>query len=185
MTRQGSGTILMFGGYRVEKYVEFTKSAKRAGLMIHGAFILGLPGESERTIEETIRFACDLDLDTIQVSLAAPYPGTQLYDWLVRKGYMNESGSLVSGKGFQDVMVNYPDLPAERIFEGVERFYRRFYFRPRFIGRQVAWMIVDRAERKRLLSEGRQFLRFLRERRTSRRDTGVAARAPRSATAEG
>ena len=109
------------------------------------------------------------------MSLAAPYPGTQLYDWLIGKGYMNERGSLVSGTGFQDVMVNYPDLPAERIFEGVDRFYRRFYFRPRFIGRQVARMIVDRAERKRLLSEGRQFLRFLRERRSYRRAAGVAS----------
>jgi radical SAM superfamily enzyme YgiQ (UPF0313 family) len=164
-------------GIRVERYVEFTRDAKRAGLMIHGAFILGLPGETERTIDETIRFACELDLDTIQVSLAAPYPGTQLYDWLVGKGYLNEEGSLVGTKGFQDVMVNYPDLPSKRIFEGVERFYRRFYFRPRYIARQVARMVVDRSERKRLLSEGREFLRFLRERKTSRLGVRVAGRA--------
>jgi radical SAM superfamily enzyme YgiQ (UPF0313 family) len=137
--------------------------------MIHGAFILGLPGETERTIEETIRFACALDLDTIQVSLAAPYPGTQLYDWLVARGYLKEGGSLVGTNGFQDVMVSYPDLPSERIFEGVERFYRKFYFRPRYIARQVARMTFDRSERRRLLSEGRQFLRFLRERKSSRR----------------
>lgn len=161
-------------GIRVEKYVEFTRNAKRAGLMIHGAFILGLPGETEKTIEETIRFACDLDLDTIQVSLAAPYPGTQLYDWLVGKGHLNEGGSLVSAEGFQDVMVNYPDLPSGRIFAGVERFYRKFYFRPRYIARQVARMVVDRSERKRLLSEGRQFLRFLRERRTRGSDSPLA-----------
>jgi len=156
-------------GIRVERYVEFTQSAKRAGLMIHGAFILGLPGETERTIEETIRFACALDLDTIQVSLAAPYPGTELYDWLVARGYLKEGGSLVGTNGFQDVMVSYPDLPSERIFEGLERFYRKFYFRPRYIARQVARMTFDRSERRRLLSEGRQFLRFLRERKSSRR----------------
>jgi hopanoid biosynthesis associated radical SAM protein HpnJ len=161
-------------GIRVEKYVEFTRDAKRAGLMIHGAFILGLPGETEKTIEETIRFACELDLDTIQVSLAAPYPGTQLYDWLVGKGYLNEGGSLVSAEGFQDVMVNYPDLPSDRIFAGVERFYRKFYFRPRYIARQVAHMVLDRSERKRLLSEGRQFVRFLRERRTRGGDSPLA-----------
>jgi len=172
-------------GIRVEKYVEFTRNAKRAGLMIHGAFILGLPGETERTIEETIRFACTLDLDTIQVSLAAPYPGTQLYDWLVARGYLNEGGSLVGTNGFQDVMVSYPDLPSERIFEGVERFYRKFYFRPSYIARQVGRMIVDRSERRRLLSEGRQFLRFLRERTTSRRygrDNACNAEANRSLT---
>jgi len=161
-------------GIRVEKYVEFTRNAKRAGLMIHGAFIVGLPGETEKTLDDTIRFACDLDLDTIQVSLAAPYPGTQLYDWLVTKGYLKDGGSLVSANGFQDVMVSYPGLPAERIFGGVDRFYRRFYFRPRYIGRQIAKMVADRAERKRLLSEGRQFLRFLRERRTRRRDARAA-----------
>src|SRR5262249_16018028 len=155
-------------GIRVEKYVEFTRNAKPAGVMIHGAFIVGLPGETEKTLDDTIRFACELDLDTIQVSLAAPYPGTQLYDWLVARGYLKESGSLVSANGFQDVMVSYPDLPSERIFEGVVRFYRRFYFRPRYIARQIARMVVDRSERKRLLSEGRQFLRFLRERKTRR-----------------
>jgi hopanoid biosynthesis associated radical SAM protein HpnJ len=154
-------------GIRVEKYVEFTRNAKRAGLMIHGAFILGLPGETERTIEETIRFACALDLDTIQVSLAAPYPGTQLYDWLVARGYLKEGGSLVGTNGFQDVMVSYPDLPSERIFEGVERFYRKFYFRPSYIARKVARIVIDRSERRRLLSEGREFLRFLRERKRS------------------
>jgi hopanoid biosynthesis associated radical SAM protein HpnJ len=164
-------------GIRVEKYVEFTRNAKRAGLMIHGAFILGLPGETEKTIDQTIRFACELDLDTIQVSLAAPYPGTQLYDWLVARGYLNDGGSLVAASGFQDVMVNYPDLPSERIFGGVERFYRKFYFRPRYIARQVARMIVDRSERKRLLSEGRQFLRFLRERKASRRAARMAGHA--------
>lgn len=172
-------------GIRVEKYVEFTRSAKRAGLMIHGAFILGLPGETERTIEETIRFACELDLDTIQVSLAAPYPGTQLYDWLAERRYLNAGGSLVSEAGFQDVMVRYPDLSSERIFGGVEHFYRRFYFRPRYIGRQVARMVVDRSERKRLLSEGRQFLRFLRERRRGRRGTGMAGPAPSGSASMG
>jgi hopanoid biosynthesis associated radical SAM protein HpnJ len=161
-------------GIRVEKYVEFSRNAKRAGLMIHGAFIVGLPGETEKTLDDTIRFACELDLDTIQISLAAPYPGTQLHDWLVAKGYLKDGGSLVGASGFQDVMVGYPDFPSERIFEGVERFYRRFYFRPRYIGRQVARMVVDRSERKRLLSEGRQFLRFLRERKSRRREAATA-----------
>jgi hopanoid biosynthesis associated radical SAM protein HpnJ len=189
--KEGGARILMVGyetgsqeilnnvkkGIRARKYVEFTKDAKRAGLMIHGAFILGLPGETEKTIEETIQFACDLDPDTIQVSLAAPYPGTEFYDWLVEKGWLNETGSLVGAKGFQDVMVNYPDIAPERIFEGVERFYRRFYFRPKYMARQVVKMIFDRTERKRLLKEARQFFRFLRERKASRRTPAAAKRA--------
>ncbi len=53
--------------------------ATTLGIVIHGTFILGLPGESKETIEETIRFAKEINPHTIQVSLAAPYPGTFLY----------------------------------------------------------------------------------------------------------
>ena len=70
------------------------------GIAIHGTFILGLPGETRETIEETIRFACDIDPDTIQVSLAAPYPGTALYDEARRNGWM-EAERLVDEAGVQ------------------------------------------------------------------------------------
>ena len=58
---------------------QFTKDCKSLGILIHGCFILGLPGETTDTVEQTIRYACRLDPDTIQVSLPAPYPGTELY----------------------------------------------------------------------------------------------------------
>src|SRR5262249_55060154 len=62
----------------------------------------------------------------------------------------------------------YPTLPSERIFDGDERFDRRFDFRPRYIGRLVARIVVDRSERKQLRSETR-FLCILHERRSYRR----------------
>jgi hopanoid biosynthesis associated radical SAM protein HpnJ len=190
--REGGARILMVGyesgsqeilnnvkkGIRARKYVEFTRDAKRAGLKIHGAFIVGLPGETERTIEESIEFACAIDPDTIQVSLASPYPGTEFYEWLAKRGYLAEGGALVGEKGFQDVAFAYPDLPANRIFEGVDHFYRRFYFRPRYMAKQVVKMIFDGTERKRLLKEAGQFLRFLRERKASRRSGPTAQGAP-------
>ena len=66
-------------GIRIDRAREFTRDAKALGIKIHGTFIMGLPGETRETIEETIRFALDIDPDTLQVSLAAPYPGTALY----------------------------------------------------------------------------------------------------------
>ena len=61
-------------GIRLDIARQFTKDAKELGVTIHGTFILGLPGETPETINETIRFACDIEPETIQVSLAAPYP---------------------------------------------------------------------------------------------------------------
>ena len=49
---------------------------------------MGLPGETHETIKNTIRFAKELDVETIQVSVAHAYPGTELYDYAVKNGFM-------------------------------------------------------------------------------------------------
>src|SRR6202035_1481385 len=56
-------------GVRVDIAKEFTKNCRKLGIIIHGTFILGLPGETKETIEESIKYACGLNVDTIQVSL--------------------------------------------------------------------------------------------------------------------
>ena len=56
------------------------------GDVIHGDFIMGLPGETRETIKNTIAFAKELDVETIQVSVAHAYPGTELYDHAVSNG---------------------------------------------------------------------------------------------------
>ncbi len=50
------------------------KATKDLGILVHGAFILGLPGETAETIEKTLSFALEMDPYSIQVSLVAPYP---------------------------------------------------------------------------------------------------------------
>ncbi|MBU2824666.1 radical SAM protein, partial [Acidithiobacillus ferrooxidans] len=66
-------------GLKVEAARKFTADCHKLGIVIHGTFILGLPGETKETIQKTIDFAKEINPHTIQVSLAAPYPGTFLY----------------------------------------------------------------------------------------------------------
>ena len=66
-------------GMRVEFARRFTRDCHDLGIVIHGTFILGLPGETRETMRETLEFAKEINPHTIQVSLAAPYPGTFLY----------------------------------------------------------------------------------------------------------
>src|SRR5262249_7410307 len=87
-------------GVRLDVARRFTRDAKAPGIKIHGTFIMGLPGETRETIEETMRFAREIDPDTIQVSLAAPYPGTALYREALERGWLAEDG-LVDGDGVQ------------------------------------------------------------------------------------
>jgi len=151
-------------GIRLESARRFTQDAKDLGIKIHGTFILGLPGETRQTIDQTVRFACDLDPDTIQVSLAAPYPGTALYGQAVEQGWLVRD-ALVGADGTQQSPLGYPDLPHTEIFEAVPRFYRRFYFRPGKLLSLAGDMIRDWEVMKRRLREGREFLEFLSRRR--------------------
>jgi hopanoid biosynthesis associated radical SAM protein HpnJ len=153
-------------GIKVERARQFTREAKALGIRIHGTFIMGLPGETRETIDETIRFAQELDPDTLQVSLAAPYPGTELYRQARERGWL-EDGALVDGAGVQTAAIGYPHLARTEIFASVDAFYRRFYFRPRKIFAIASEMVRDPAVGRRRLGEGVEFLRFLARRRAA------------------
>ena len=152
-------------GLRVDVARQFTKDCHELGIVIHGTFILGLPGETLETIEETINYAKEIDPHTIQVSLAAPYPGTFLYKQATENGWFDGGDHLLDDGGNQIAQLSYPHLPASVIFDKVEEFYKRFYFRPRKIGSIVGEMVRDWDMMKRRLREGVEFFDFLRRRK--------------------
>jgi hopanoid biosynthesis associated radical SAM protein HpnJ len=155
-------------GMLIDVARRFTKDCHELGITIHGTFILGLPGETKETIEETIRFATEINPHTIQVSLAAPYPGTFLYNQAVENGWLDaDHAELVDEHGIQIAPLHYPHLSHQEIFDSVETFYRRFYFRAGKIASIVGEMVVSPEMMARRLREGVEFFRFLRERATA------------------
>jgi radical SAM superfamily enzyme YgiQ (UPF0313 family) len=151
---------------RIEIAKRFTSDCRELGIAIHGTFILGLPGETRETIEQTVRYAIDINPHTIQVSLAAPYPGTELYAQAIANGWLAENAALnlVNNEGVQLSQLSYPNLPAAEIYKSVESFYRRFYFRPGKILELTAEMMTSWDMTKRRLREGVEFFRFLHAR---------------------
>jgi hopanoid biosynthesis associated radical SAM protein HpnJ len=153
-------------GMRVEVAEKFTADCHALGIAIHGTFILGLPGETRETINETVEWARRINPHTIQVSLAAPYPGTFLYDQAVENGWLDAANAeLVDEHGVQIAPLHYPHLSHGEIFHSVEDFYKKFYFRPRKIVSIVGEMVRDFDMMKRRLREGVEFFDFLRERK--------------------
>src|SRR6195952_3160575 len=147
---------------------QFTKDCHELGIKIHGTFILGLPGETRETIQETINFARRINPHTIQVSLAAPYPGTFLFNQAVENGWLDEKNAeLVDESGVQIAPLHYPHLSHTEIFQSVETFYRSFYFRSGKIASIVGEMVRDRQMMVRRLREGVEFFHFLKERRST------------------
>lgn len=146
-------------GVSVEQARKFTKDCHELGITIHGTFILGLPGESRDTIRHTMEYARQLDLFSIQVSLAAPYPGTELYRQALTNDWI-QPGALVNENGLQMAAFEYANLSREEIFSSVEKFYKSYYFRWRPISRIVKTMLQNREVMKRRLREGAEFFRF-------------------------
>ena len=124
-----------------------------------------LPGETQETIEETIKFATEINPHTLQVSLAAPYPGTFLYNQAVENNWLDAAhAELIDENGVQMAPLHYPHLSHSEIFQAVETFYRRFYFRPRKIAELTGEMMRSWQLTKRRLREGVEFFRFLHAR---------------------
>ena len=147
-------------GATVERARQFTKDCHKLGLVVHGDFILGLPGETHETIRTTVAFAKEIDVETIQVSVAHAYPGTELYDHVVKNGFMVGDNKMVDEGGHQLAHIQYPGLPADDILEAVHRFYDEYYFRPKAVFRILRKAAFNSVDRKRLYKEAKSFLKL-------------------------
>jgi hopanoid biosynthesis associated radical SAM protein HpnJ len=152
-------------GATVEQALTFMKNCKSLGLTVHGDFQIGHPGETRETIERTMRFAMQLDPETIQVSISHPYPGTDFYNYLEKHGYLT-SAEMTDELGHQLPNIQYPGLSRKEIVEAVEKFYARYYFRPRIIFRILSHSIFNARERKRLFKEAKEFFQLRAKRKS-------------------
>lgn len=144
-------------GATVEQAERFTRNCKKLGLLIHGDYIIGLPGETRETIRRTIEFAKRMDTETVQVSIAHPYPGTEFYEY-VRENNLITIDSMTDETGHQLPNIKYGELDEAEILDWVEKFYDEYYFRPRVAWRIMRKAVFDGAERRRLYKEAREYL---------------------------
>jgi len=164
-------------GATIEMAERFTANCKKLGLIIHGDFIIGLPGETPASIRKTIDFAKRLDTETIQVSIGHAYPGTEFYDY-VKKNDLITIDSMTDEGGHQLPNIIYPGLDRADLVNAVEQFYGEYYFRPRVIWRVVRKAIFNSAERRRLYKEAREYMALRSKRKrfvSSQREAATAA----------
>ena len=99
---------------KVPRVSSLVTKAKRLGIKTHMTVVLGLSGETRATLDRTFKFACDLDIDSIQFSLATPCPGTTLYKQLEEDNKLNISRWDQLDGGNTSVVV-YDDFSREYI----------------------------------------------------------------------
>src|SRR5271165_5209800 len=166
-------------GATIDMARRFTENCHKLGLTVHGDFIVGLPGETRETIRNTIEFAKKLDVETIQVSIAHAFPGTEFYDYAKKNNLV--SIKMSDDEGHQLPNVIYPGiLDKGEMVEWVERFYGEYYFRPKAAWRIVRKSLFDNHERKRLYKEAKDYLSL----RAKRKKYVADEKAGRLAAAE-
>ncbi|MEJ2706176.1 MAG: radical SAM protein [Anaerolineales bacterium] len=143
------------------------KWAKKAGIMNWGYFIIGLPGETEETIRQTIDFAKRLPLDIALFHVAAPYPGTPFFFEVVENGWFRPGTRWEQVDMDKGTVLDYPNLPAERLLYWQKRAFREWAFRPGPMLTYLKMLLTDWATLKSALSVGLQHLTW------STTDTGA------------
>ena len=141
----GSQDVLdgMKKGTHRESMFTFMENARKAGLLIHGCFMIGFPGETRDIIEQTIDLAIDLKCDTAQFYPVMVYPGTTAFDeyrernWVTAPTYRN----WLTADGGHNCVVCNEHLSSDELMALCALARKRFYLRPRYIAyklRQVA-----------------------------------------------
>ncbi len=148
-------------GYRKEQAIQALKWAKAAGINNWGFFIIGLPGETPETIQETIAYAKALPLDIALFHIAAPYPGTPFFYEVVQNNWFRPGTNWEEVDMDESTVLDYPDLTAEQLKYWQKRATREWSFRPgpmlTFLKGMNSW-----AGFKSAVSVGLQMLRFVR-----------------------
>jgi radical SAM superfamily enzyme YgiQ (UPF0313 family) len=122
-------------GITVEQIKEFARQARRAGLSVHGNWIVGLPGETRETIEEMKKLIKEVRSDAITVAVASPFPGTELYNWAKENGYLitEEPDDYLDSYGHQKSIISYPWLSGDEIRRRVDDILKGYYLSPSYV----------------------------------------------------
>jgi radical SAM superfamily enzyme YgiQ (UPF0313 family) len=132
--------------------------ARKAGIKNWGYFIIGLPGETEETIRDTIEFSKKLPLDIALFHVAAPHPGSPFFFEVVREGWFRPGTRWEQVDMDRETVLDYPGLPAERLLYWQKRAFREWAFRPGPIMTYLKMLLSDRSTLKSALNVGLQHL---------------------------
>jgi radical SAM superfamily enzyme YgiQ (UPF0313 family) len=138
--------------------------AKKAGIKNWGYFIIGLPGETEETILQTIEFSKKLPLDIALFHVAAPYPGTPFFFEVVENGWFRPGTRWEQVDMDKGTVLDYPNLPAERLLYWQKRAWREWAFRPGPMLTYLKMLLSDFSTFKSALSVGIQHLTWQSQR---------------------
>lgn len=153
----------MCKGIQLEQFYRFREDARRAGVLVHGCFMAGGPGETHESLAKTLELAKALSPDTAQFFPLMVYPGTEAYAWARGSGYLatEDYRAWLTCDGQHRTVLEQPGLTSEELAEWCDAARRAFYLRPRYIAAKIAQIASQPAEAGRIVRAARVFARHL------------------------
>ena len=155
-------------GFTVKQIKQFANNAKKAGLLVHGDFIIGSPGETKHTIEQTKKLIKEIKPDLLQISVASPFPGTEFYERCKKDGYLvtDDPNDYLDEYGHQKAIISYPGLSNDEMVKEVDSILKKYYMSLNYIPLAMKQVLrrngID--EMRRLFISTKMFLGYIGER---------------------
>jgi len=148
---------------KLQQTEQFMSDARKAGILIHGCFMAGLPGDTPETLKETLELAKKLKPDTVQFYPVMVYPGTEAYDWYKQKQLIktDDFSKWITPEGLHNTVISTEELTSEQLVRFCDDARREFYLRPGYIFYKLTQMIAHPREIGRTLKAARTFFKYL------------------------
>ena len=148
---------------KLEEMESFMINARKAGILIHGCFMAGLPGETKETLQETLALAKRLNPDTVQFYPVMVYPGTEAYAWYKERGLISTSDykQWITQEGLHNTVISTDTLSSEELVRFCDHARRSFYLRPSYLIYKAKQMLTSPREIRRTFKSARTFLKYL------------------------
>ncbi|MCK4423631.1 MAG: radical SAM protein, partial [Candidatus Omnitrophica bacterium] len=157
----GSQNILnsMNKGLKIERYYEFVKDAKKAGVLIHGCIMVGNPGDSKETLAQSYELAKKLNCDSMQFYPLYVYPGTEAFTWAQEKGYLKTSdfSEWLTSEGLHNCVLDLPDFKGKEMVYLCDHYLKKYHLRPGYILMKLRQAVRQPAKGYRSLKSAKVF----------------------------
>jgi radical SAM superfamily enzyme YgiQ (UPF0313 family) len=150
-------------GVRLKRMFEFMEDARKAGLLIHGCFMVGFPGETLESVNRTIDLATKLNPDTVQFYPVMVYPGTEAFEdykklgWITARDYKE----WLTPDGLHNCVVRNETLSSSELVRLCDLGRRKFYLRPRYIAYKLRQVVRKPSEVGRTAKAAKVFMKHL------------------------
>jgi Fe-S oxidoreductase len=161
----GSQKILdgMNKGITLEQSLKFNSDAKKSGMRVHGCFMVGNPGETKETMNETLEFSKKLRLDTVQYFPLIVYPGTEAYKWAEDNNYITAKSydEWITSDGMHNCVISTPEVSSKELVDFCNYARKKFYLRPAYMFMKAGECLTNKDDFVRTLKSFKIFKKYL------------------------